>query len=584
MEEGTGGCFVRSSNFFLQATACTDKSKSEAAKTALLLSVAGEDALDVFNNFVFTEEQSKEDYATVIAKFEEYCVEQQNEIHERYVFRSRRQGEAEPFEQFVRALKRQAQHCNFGAMTDDMVCDQVVFGTNSPKLREKMLRDKNLTLGKAVTLCKAAETSARQNEVWGKANEELHMSAVTARKSAQTGSRRDPNCTRCNRRHASRCCPAYGKTCYSCNGRNHFASCCRKQDDVYEVQHESDDFEVLDVAVGSANRERDWQVYACFEGQNVRFKVDTGSQANVLPLSMFRKLKAITLMPSGAVLRSYGGNVIKHIGKFSAPVTVDDHKVWAEFFVVKKDHSAILGLAGAKFFSHLDANAGFHQIPLDEQSSKMCTFATPFGRYRFLRLPFGLASASEVFQKALNEVFDGIPGVRVYVDDVLIWGATRAEHDQRLRSALKAAEAGLTFNASKCKFGVQEVLFLGDIISHKGIRPNPDLVDGLLKMPKPQDKSAVQRLLGVANYFGKYLPSLSQRTSTLRSLLKQDSIFDWTSNHENEWQAICQKLSEAPVLAIFDPCMQTKVTADASQSGVGSALLQRHGDCWKPVA
>ena len=99
-------------------------------------------------------------------------------------------------------------------------------------------------------------------------------------------------------------------------------------------------------------------------------------------------------------------------------------------------------------FSRLDANAGFHQIPLDEQSSKICTYATPFGRYRFHRLPFGISSASEVFQKALNEVFHGLPGVRVYVDDVLIWGATRKEHDDRLKSAiLAAAKAGLTFNA-----------------------------------------------------------------------------------------------------------------------------------------
>lgn len=77
----------------------------------------------------------------------------------------------------------------------------------------------------------------------------------------------------------------------------------------------------------------------------------------------------------------------------------------------------------------------------------------------------------------------------MHVDDVLMCGTTRTEHDQRLRSALRAAEkAGLTFNASECRLGVQEVLFLGDVISHNGIRPNSDLVDGLLKMEMPQDK------------------------------------------------------------------------------------------------
>nr|XP_037268533.1 uncharacterized protein LOC119159785 [Rhipicephalus microplus] len=133
--------FRQQFEFFLQAMACQANPRSEAAKTALLLSVAGEEALDVFNNFVFSGEENKEDFSTVIAKFEDYCLEQQNEIHEQYVFRFRSQGEAEPFEQFLRELKKQAQHCNFGIMADDMVRDQIVFGTNSPRLREKMLRD-----------------------------------------------------------------------------------------------------------------------------------------------------------------------------------------------------------------------------------------------------------------------------------------------------------------------------------------------------------------------------------------------------------------------------------------------------------
>ncbi|XP_037499581.1 uncharacterized protein K02A2.6-like isoform X2 [Rhipicephalus sanguineus] len=229
-------------------------------------------------------------------------------------------------------------------MADDMVRDQVVFGTNSPRLREKMLRDKSLTLEKVIVLCKAAETSARQNEFWQKGKEELDMNAVTASRSTPRGSRNDLRCTRCNRRHAVRRWPAYGKVCYSCNGRNHFASCCSEKERVDEVQHQSDDFEVLNVASSSASRERDWRVNACIDGKYVTFKVDTGSQANVLPLSMFRKLKMTTLMPSSAVLRSYGGNMIKHIGKFSALIEIGDRKACAEFFVVKKDHSTILGL------------------------------------------------------------------------------------------------------------------------------------------------------------------------------------------------------------------------------------------------
>ncbi|XP_075723392.1 uncharacterized protein LOC142765740 [Rhipicephalus microplus] len=170
------------------------------------------------------------------------------------------------------------------------------------------------------------------------------MSAVTASKSTPRGSKNDLKCSCCNRRHAYRCCPAYGKVCYLCNGRNNFASCCSEKERVYEVQHQSDDFEVLNVARSCASRERDWRVNACNGGKYIPCKVDTESQANVLPLSMFRKLKTTTLMPSTAVLRSYGGNTIKQIGKFSALIEIGVRKACAEFFVVKKDHSTILGL------------------------------------------------------------------------------------------------------------------------------------------------------------------------------------------------------------------------------------------------
>lgn len=132
----------------------------------------------------------------------------------------------------------------------------------------------------------------------------------------------------------------------------------------------------------------------------------------------------------------------------------------------REDIEAELG--EAVYFSSLDANSGFHQIPLDEKTSKFCTFATPFGRYRYLRLPFGISSAPEVFQQAMSQIFDGLPGVHVYIDDILVWGASKKQHDQRLRVVLKAAErAGLTFNAKKCKFGVPQVQFLGDIIGKK---------------------------------------------------------------------------------------------------------------------
>lgn len=182
-------------------------------------------------------------------------------------------------------------------------------------------------------------------------------------------------------------------------------------------------------------------------------------------------------------------------------------------------------LAGAKFFSRSGTNSGFHKIPLHEETSRMRAFVTPFGSYRFLRLPFGIASAPEVFEKTLNESFDGISGVKVYVRDMLIWGSTRQEHDGRLRSVLEAArKAGLTFNPEKCEVGVTEILFLGVIISQAGIRQSLASITSVLSLPPPTDKLGVQRMLGVINYFEKFVPALSE-DSIVTSVHKEGVCF-----------------------------------------------------------
>lgn len=241
-------------------------------------------------------------------------------------------------------------------------------------------------------------------------------------------------------------------------------------------------------------------------------------------------------------------------------------------------------LAHAKYFSRLDANSGFHQIPLDKKTSEICTFSSPFGRYRYLRLPFGIASAPEVFQRTMSQIFDDLPGTRVYIDDVLVWGSTQKEHDERLFKALERAQAeGLTLNAEKCIFGRTEISFLGDKISSKGIEPDPDLIKCVLNHPPPTTKKDVQRLLGTVNYFGKYLPLLSAHTEALRSLIRKDTVFEWTHVHEREWAQLKMMLTEAPVLAIFNPELPTKLSTDASAFALGAVLFQQHGGDWRPV-
>ena len=115
-----------------------------------------------------------------------------------------------------------------------------------------------------------------------------------------------------------------------------------------------------------------------------------------------------------------------------------NESVRREKFILPSVEETLGMLAGARIFSKLDANMGFWQIPLTDDSVKLTTFITPFGRFFFKRLPFGIASAPEHFQnRMVTEVTEGLEGVVCHIDDVLVWGRTQAEHDDRLHAVLE---------------------------------------------------------------------------------------------------------------------------------------------------
>ncbi|RXN33947.1 retrotransposon-like family member retr-1 [Labeo rohita] len=171
-------------------------------------------------------------------------------------------------------------------------------------------------------------------------------------------------------------------------------------------------------------------------------------------------------------------------------------------------------MAGAKFFTKLDASQGFWQLKLHKDSTKYCTFNTPFGRYSFLRMPFGISSAPEVFHRAMEHIIEGIDGVRVYVDDIVLWGSTIEQHNKRLMEVLQQMQNyGLKLNKDKCQFGAKEITFLGDKLTEGGVEPDKSKVQAILKMPRPTDRKAVLRVMGMINFVGKFIPNLSSKTS-----------------------------------------------------------------------
>lgn len=260
--------------------------------------------------------------------------------------------------------------------------------------------------------------------------------------------------------------------------------------------------------------------------------------------------------------------------------------VCREKYILPSVEQTLGMLTGAQYFSKLDANMGFWQIPLAKESALLTTFITPFGRYHFNRLPFGISSAPEHFQNMMvTEVTSGLEGVVCHMDDLLIWGATKPQHDARVHAVLERAEkAGVTLNMSKCEFGKREVKFLGYIISADGMKPDPDKTRAVRDMKVPTNISELRSFLGMVNQLGKFLPNLAEKDKPLRDLLSKKNQWCWGHEQQGAFCSLKEELSTAPVLQLYDPNKPLKISADASSYGLGAVMLQKDSEVWSPVA
>ena len=227
----------------------------------------------------------------------------------------------------------------------------------------------------------------------------------------------------------------------------------------------------------------------------------------------------------------------------------------------------------------LDARSGFWQIPLDEEISLLTTISTVFRRKPFTRLLFRIHSAQEVFHKMLHELLGDLPGVKTDIDDILVWGRTQQEHDERLVNLLQQTrECKPKLIPDKSKIRQPEVLYIGHVLTGDGVRPDTSNIELIMitKMPKPEDKQGVQRLLGMVNYVAKFTPNISEVTAPLRELLKKDVALHWTECHEQSLVAIKKVLTKTSpgVLRYYDPKKAVGLQVDACESGLGAALVQ----------
>jgi hypothetical protein len=250
--------------------------------------------------------------------------------------------------------------------------------------------------------------------------------------------------------------------------------------------------------------------------------------------------------------------------------------------VLKREHfklpvlDAILPeLSGATLFSVFDLRQGYLHLELDDESCLLTTFATPFGRYCWNRLPYGLNISSEIFQKRLCQALEGLKGVWCVADDIIIAGKDKLDHSQKTLALLqRCAEVGIRLNSEKCQHEVSEVKFLGHIVSADGLKPDPAKVSAITDMPVPDGKDAVERLKGMVAYLSRFLPKLSSVMEPINQLTRKDVDFCWENIHDKAFSQIKHLVMNAPVLRYFDPMKSVVIQCDASSKGLGAVMLQ----------
>ena len=231
--------------------------------------------------------------------------------------------------------------------------------------------------------------------------------------------------------------------------------------------------------------------------------------------------------------------------------------------------------AGAKVFTIVDMDKGYWQVVLHPESRKYTCMAFDIGRYQFKRLPMGSKVASDIFQRMLDSVYIGLPGVTGIADDMVIFGRNEEEHDRNLILFLETnRKNGLVLNKRKLQFKKEEVSFFGHRWNSTGISPDPKKTESILKMQFPPDKETMHSFLGLVDFLNRYTPKLAELCSPLRKLILKDSHYSPGDPEHAAFDAIKAEFRKKIILPYFDRNKETILQTDASKKGFGAVILQ----------
>ncbi|KAL0556960.1 hypothetical protein IC582_005478 [Cucumis melo] len=235
-------------------------------------------------------------------------------------------------------------------------------------------------------------------------------------------------------------------------------------------------------------------------------------------------------------------------------------------------------LQGATVFSKIDLRSGYHQLRIKDDDIPKTAFRSRYGHYEFIVMSFGLTNAPAVFMDLMNRVFREFLDtfVIVFIDDILIYSKTEAEHEEHLRMVLQTLRDNKLYaKISKCEFWLKQVSFLGHVVSKAGVSVDPAKIEAVTGWTRPSTVSEVRSFLGLAGYYRRFVENFSRIATPLTQLTRKGVPFVWSKACEDSFQTLKQKLVTAPVLTVPDGSGSFVIYSDASKKGLGCVLMQQ---------
>ena len=255
-------------------------------------------------------------------------------------------------------------------------------------------------------------------------------------------------------------------------------------------------------------------------------------------------------------------------------------------FQMPKLSELIPELSKAKVFSTFDFLNGYWHVELDEESSLLTTFSTPFGRFRRCCMPFGTKPSAEIIQEKVYSAIGDLKGILNIADDVMLYGSGDTiessihDHDVKLEAFLqRCREVGIRLNKKKMKLLCTEAPFMGHLLTAKGIRTDPEKVKAIAEMPAPIDTEGVHHLCGTVNFLCDFVPSMAKIMEPINQLKGKDVPFNWSKAQQTAFDEVKRILTSEPVLQYYDVDTELTVQCDASQNGLGAGPLTRRQSC-----